>query len=36
MLEITLILEWVFLDDVKSFNTNKDSLLDKDTLKYKR
>jgi hypothetical protein len=32
MLEITLVLEWVFLDDVKSYNTNKDSLLYKDTL----
>ncbi len=24
MLEITLVLEWVFLDDVKSYDTNKD------------
>jgi hypothetical protein len=32
MLEITLVLEWVFLDDVKSYNTNKDFLLYKDTL----
>jgi len=34
MLEITLFLigERVFLDDVKSYNSNKDSLLYKDTL----
>jgi len=34
MLEITLFLkgERVFLDDVKSYNTNKDSLLNRNTL----
>ncbi len=31
MLEITMILEWVFLYDVKSYNSNKVFLLFKDT-----